>query len=654
MISFNGLSVMFSGQYLFRDISFLINPKDKIGLVGRNGAGKSTLLKILTGLQSYDEGQIVKPNGIRLGYLPQQMTVTDDRTLIEEAGSAFDEINLLAREIALLAHTIETATDTASEEYIDNLGQLAEKNERYHMLDDGSRDQKIEQILQGLGFSRRDFSRPTLEFSGGWRMRIELAKILLRSPDVFLLDEPTNHLDIDSIQWLEDFLKNYHGAVVLISHDRAFLDAVTTRTVEISLGRLYDYRVPYSQYVTLRKERREQQLAAYRNQQRLIEDTRDFIERFRYKNTKAVQVQSRIKMLEKLDIIEVDEEDTSSLRIRFSPAPRSGTVVLDAVNVSKSYGSHEVLKQVDLKLHRGDRVAFVGRNGEGKTTFSRIIAGVLDCEGEIKTGHNVQTGYFAQNQDELLDENKTVLETIDAVAVGDIRTRLRDLLGAFLFSGEDADKKVRVLSGGERSRLAMARLLLEAYNFLILDEPTNHLDMRAKDILKQALLKYDGTLIIVSHDREFLDGLVNKVYEFSNHTIKEHIGGIYDFLNRKKIESLKELEKRRPEKAEAALKEESESKTAFLEKKGYEKELRKLTGQIERTEKQIGELEEKIKAFEVSIANPSQDGGQYHNPDFYRQYETYQKELHDLFQVWENLHTGLEELRNSRNNISIR
>lgn len=648
MISFNGLSVIFGGQYLFRGISFLVNPKDKVGLVGRNGAGKSTLLKILMGQQSFDEGQVVIPQGIRLGYLPQQMIITDNKTLIDEASGAFDEIRNLEKEIEELAHMIESSTDHTSAAYMDAIGQLAEKNERFHMLDDGSRDQRIEQVLAGLGFMRRDFSRPTREFSGGWRMRIELAKILLRSPDVILLDEPTNHLDIDSIQWLEEFLKNYHGAVVLISHDRAFLDAVTNRTVEISLGRLYDYRVPYSQFVTLRKERREQQIAAYRNQQKMIEDTRAFIERFRYKNTKAVQVQSRIKMLEKLDIIEVDEEDNASMRIHFPPAPRAGTIVFEAVNLSKSYGLHEVLNDIHIKLHRGERVAFVGRNGEGKTTLSRIIAGELDYEGEIKPGYNVHIGYFAQNQDELLDGRKTVLDTLDEVATGDIRTKLRDILGAFLFSGEDAGKKVKVLSGGERSRLAMARLLLESYNLLVLDEPTNHLDMRSKDILKQALLKYDGTLVVVSHDREFLDGLVTKVYEFSNHRVKEHLGGIYDFLERKKLASLKELERKQGENQVNAVKEESSNKIAFQEKKELERELRKVSGRIEKTEKRIGEVESLIAECEAIIANPSGSGKKLNDPEFYLKYQQHRNELNELLSTWERLHSELEAIHNKR------
>ena len=648
MISFSGLSVIFGGQYLFCEISFLVNPKDKIGLVGRNGAGKSTLLKIFMGQQSYDEGQVVVPKGIRLGYLPQQMIVTDNKTLIDEASGAFDEIRNLEREIEELTQFIESSSDHTADEYMDNLSQLAEKNERFHMLDDGSRDQRIEQVLLGLGFMRHDFTRPTREFSGGWRMRIELAKILLRSPDVILLDEPTNHLDIDSIQWLEAFLKNYHGAVVLISHDRAFLDAVTSRTVEISLGRLYDYRVPYSQFAILRKERREQQLAAYKNQQKMIEDTREFIERFRYKNTKAVQVQSRIKMLEKLELIEVDEEDNAAMRIQFPPAPRSGTIVFEAVNLSKSYGLHEVLKNINIQLHRNDKVAFVGRNGEGKTTLSRIIAGELDFEGEVKTGYNVHTGYFAQNQDELLDGNKTLMDTLDEVATGDIRTKLRDILGAFLFSGEDANKKVKVLSGGERSRLAMARLLLESFNFLVLDEPTNHLDMRSKDILKQALLKYNGTFVVVSHDREFLDGLVTKVYEFSNHQVREHLGGIYEFLDRKKMASLKELERQHYEKPINVTKEESINKTAFLEKKEFEREVRKISNQIAKIEKRIGEVENHLAGFEAIIANPSGSEKQLNDPEFYLKYQQSQHELNELFSTWERLHNELEAINNSR------
>jgi ATP-binding cassette subfamily F protein 3 len=479
-------------------------------------------------------------------------------------------------------------------------------------------------------------------------MRIELAKILLKSPDAVLLDEPTNHLDIDSIQWLEEFLHEYHGAVILISHDRVFLDKVTERTIEISLGRLYDYRVPYSKYVILRKERREQQTAAYKNQQKLIDDTRDFIERFRYKPTKSVQVQSRIKMLEKLDIIEIDEEDVSSINIKFPPSPRSGTVVLEARGLSISYGLLKVLDHVDLTLHRGEKVAFVGRNGEGKTTLAKVIAGNLPFDGSLKVGHNISIGYFAQNQDELLDGNKTVLGTLDEVATGDIRTKIRDILGAFLFSGGDVDKKVKVLSGGERSRLAMARLLLEPCNLLVLDEPTNHLDMRSKDILKKALLNYDGTLIAVSHDREFLDGLVSKVYEFSQKKIKENLGGIYEFLDRKKMASLAELERKTTARSVAVQPEEPASKQAYIDKKENDRELRKIETQINKVEMMIENLEKEISIFENKIADPSVDPESIKANDFYTSYSRMKTELTQQMSVWEHLHNDLEQIKNKR------
>jgi ATP-binding cassette subfamily F protein 3 len=649
MISVDQLSVAFGGYFLFKEISFLVNSRDKIGLVGRNGAGKTTLLKIFTGMQQADSGRVMVPPGIRLGYLPQQMVITDGKILFDEAGSAFDEIVLLESEIHDLNHQISTRTDYESAEYFDLIEQVSEKTERFHLLEGSNRDQKIEQVLMGLGFMRNDFKRPTREFSGGWRMRIELAKILLKSPDVILLDEPTNHLDIDSIQWLEDFLHNYPGAVVLISHDRVFLDKVTDRTVEISMGNIYDYRVPYSKYVTLRKERREQQAAAYKNQQKLIDDTRDFINRFRYKPTKSVQVQSRIKMLEKLEIIEIDEEDTSSINIKFPPAPRSGAVVLDARDLSVSYGSHKVLDQVDLTIHRGEHVAFVGRNGEGKTTLTKVITGELHAGGSIKPGHNVRIGYFAQNQDELLDGNKTVLETLEEVAVGDIRTRIRDILGAFLFSGEDVDKKVKVLSGGERSRLAMAKLLLEPCNLLILDEPTNHLDMRSKDILKKALLNYDGTLIAVSHDREFLDGLVTKVYEFGNRKIREHIGGIYEFLSRKKLDSLAELERKEIARINRPAKDETTNKQAFAEKKEQDREIRKLESSIGKTEQKIAALETELAEFEHKITDPTLALDSINKPGFYATYENLKNEYALQMEQWEKLHSDLELLKNKRN-----
>jgi ATP-binding cassette, subfamily F, member 3 len=648
MISIDQLSISFGGYFLFREVSFLINSRDKIGLVGRNGAGKTTLLKIFMNMQQPDEGKVVVPPGIRLGYLPQQMVVIDDKTLFDEAGSAFDEILILEAEIKELNHQITTRSDYESSEYSDLIEQLSEKTERFHLLEGSNRDQKIEQVLTGLGFTRNDFKRHTREFSGGWRMRIELAKILLKSPDVVLLDEPTNHLDIDSIQWLEEFLHEYHGAVVLISHDRVFLDRVTNRTVEISMGKLYDYRVPYSKYVILRKERREQQTAAYKNQQKLIDETRDFIERFRYKPTKSVQVQSRIKMLEKLDIIEIDEEDTSSISIRFPPSPRSGSVVLEARDLSVNYGFHKVLDHIDIVIHRGEKVAFVGRNGEGKTTFSKVIIGDLPYEGQLKSGHNVRIGYFAQNQDELLDGNKTVLETLDEVAVGDIRTRIRDILGAFLFGGEDVDKKVKVLSGGERSRLAMARLLLEPSNLLVLDEPTNHLDMRSKDILKQALMGYDGTLIAVSHDREFLDGLVTKVFEFSQKKIRENLGGIYEFLGRKKMASLAELNRKEAYRQTSVIPDESANKQAFMDKKELDREVRKLENHIRKVESGIDELEKEIGVFESKIADPALDPESIKAPGFYTSYDRLRKELGQQMSLWEHLHNDLEHLKNKR------
>jgi len=647
MISVDQVSVSFGGTLLFRGISFLINSKDKVGLVGRNGAGKTTLLKIFMGMQQVDEGKVTVPPGVRLGYLPQQMIIIDDKTLVEEAGSAFDEIVLLEKEIKHLNHLLTVRSDYESQEYTDLIEQLSEKTERYHILEGSNRNQKIEQVLMGLGFSRSDFNRHTREFSGGWRMRIELAKILLKAPDAVLLDEPTNHLDIDSIQWLEEFLHDYHGAVLLISHDRIFLDRVTNRTVEISLGQIFDYRVAYSRYVELRKERRDQQSAAYKNQRKLITDTKDFIERFRYKPTKAVQVQSRIKMLEKLDIIEIDEEDTSSINIKFPPSPRSGNIVLEVKELSVCYGTHKVLNEVDLNILRGEKVAFVGRNGEGKTTLSKIITGELPHTGQLKTGHNVSIGYFAQNQDELLDGNKTVLSTLEEVATGDIRSKIRDILGAFLFSGEDVDKKVKVLSGGERSRLAMAKLLLEPCNLLILDEPTNHLDMRSKDILKKALLAYDGTLIAVSHDREFLDGLVTKVYEFRNKKIKEHLGGIFEFLEKRRIRSLADLQ-RKDLAGDQGFKSDSASKQAFIDKKEYDREVRKLENRIEKTEKEIADLEKQMKQFENRIADPSLDPDGIKSPEFFSKYEDLKSGLSTQMKIWEQLHQDLDQLKIKR------
>jgi ATP-binding cassette subfamily F protein 3 len=544
MVSVNNISVLFGSFILLDEVSFLITRQERIGLTGRNGAGKSTLMKIIAGLQDPTSGSVERPRELTVGYLEQQMTVSDTTTVMEETLTAFAEIKALEQEIADATREIAERTDYESESYHNLCDRLHSAGERHQLLGGNDYTALAGQTLAGLGFSPDEFNRPTRELSGGWRMRVELAKILLRKPDLILLDEPTNHLDIESIMWLEGFLETYPGAVILVSHDRTFLDNVTRRTVEISLGKIYDYRVPYTQYTVLRRERREQQTAAYRNQRKMIDDTEKFIERFRYKPTKAVQVQSKIKQLKKLERIEIEDEDTSAMNIRFSPAPRSGTVVVEVAEASKRYGSHLVLERISLKIERGEKVAFVGRNGEGKTTLARMVLGQVDHEGTVRKGHNVSIGYFAQNQDELLNDELTVFETVDRIARGDIRTRLRDILGAFLFHGDDIDKKVKVLSGGERSRLAIVQLLLEPYNLLLLDEPTNHLDIRSKEILKQALIKFDGTLIVVSHDRDFLDGLVNKVYEFRNRKIRTHLGGIAEFLRSRKIESLRELEMR--------------------------------------------------------------------------------------------------------------
>ena len=534
MISIEGLSVEFGGNPLFDDITYVINKKDRIALVGKNGAGKSTMLKIIAGLQQPTSGTVNIPKDMTIGYLPQQMQISDSRTVMKEAEQAFAHIFELQSRIDRMNRELSNRTDYDSQDYHDLIERVTDANEQLTMIGAANYQAEIEKTLMGLGFVREDFDRPTSEFSGGWRMRIELAKLLLQRPDVLLLDEPTNHLDIESIQWLENFLATRANAVVLVSHDRAFIDAVTTRTIEISLGRIYDYKVNYSKYVQLQAERLEQQQRAFENQQKQIQDTEAFIERFRYKATKAVQVQSRIKQLEKIDRIEVDEVDTSRLNLKFPPAPRSGDFPVIAQGVGKTYGNHVVFANADFTIRRGEKVAFVGKNGEGKSTLVKCIMGEIDYDGTLKIGHNVKIGYFAQNQAQLLDENLTVFDTIDRVAVGDIRTKIRDILGAFMFGGEASDKKVKVLSGGEKTRLAMIRLLLEPVNLLILDEPTNHLDMKTKDILKQAIKDFNGTVIVVSHDREFLDGLVDKVYEFGNKRIKEHLGGIYDFLQRKK------------------------------------------------------------------------------------------------------------------------
>ena len=544
MISVDGLTVEFGGSALFSDVSFVINEKDRIALMGKNGAGKSTLLKILAGVREPSRGKVSAPKDTVIAYLPQHLMTEDGRTVFEETAQAFAHLHEMEAEIAELNKQLETRTDYESDSYMELIERVSTLSEKFYSIEEINYDADIEKTLLGLGFKREDFDRQTSEFSGGWRMRIELAKLLLKKPDVLLLDEPTNHLDIESIQWLEDFLIDNGQAVVVISHDRAFVDHITTRTIEVTMGRIYDYKVNYSQYLQLRKERREQQQKAYDEQQKMIAETREFIERFKGTYSKTLQVQSRVKMLEKLEILEVDEEDTSALRLKFPPSPRSGSYPVTIENVSKAYGDHTVFRNANLMIERGDKIAFVGKNGEGKSTLVKCIMKEIEHEGTLTLGHNVMIGYFAQNQASLLDENLTVFQTIDDVAQGDIRNKIKDLLGAFMFGGENSAKKVKVLSGGERTRLAMIKLLLEPVNLLILDEPTNHLDMKTKDILKQALLDFDGTLIVVSHDRDFLDGLVSKVYEFGNQKVTEHLEGFFEFMQRKKMENLRELERK--------------------------------------------------------------------------------------------------------------
>ena len=634
MVSVQNISVSFGSLDLLTDISFLINRNDRIGLAGKNGAGKSTLLRIIAGLQNPTSGKVDVPKDFTISYLAQQMKISDNTTILKEALKAFPEIISLSSEIDKCNREIKSRQDFKSDEYLKLCDHLANKEERYRMVGGNDYLAKTEKVLTGLGFERNELDNPTSELSGGWRMRVELAKILLDKPDLILLDEPTNHLDIESIQWIESYLENYKGAIIVVSHDSAFLDNITKRTLEISLGKIYDYKVPWSKFTELRKERREQQEAAYRNQQKMIEDTERFIERFRYKATKAVQVQSKIKQLNKVERIEIDEEDMSAINIRFAPAPRSGSVVVEARNISKSFKTVEVLDNVNITIQRGEKIAFVGRNGEGKTTFSRIIVGELDYTGKLKIGYNVRIGYFAQNQDELLNENLTVFQTIDHIATGDIRARLRDMLGAFLFRGDDIDKKVKVLSGGERSRLSLVKLLLEPYNLLLLDEPTNHLDMHSKDILKLALSKYDGTLIVVSHDRDFLDGLVRKVYEFRNHNIKESTGGIYDFLRKKKIENLRELERKEIIQQNIITEDKtiSENKRRYLARKEYERNLRKLTRRVEEIEIEIEDIEKSIVEMDDLLADPGQINSA--NEEFYINYNNLKRSLSEKMGQW--------------------
>lgn len=677
MISLDNLTVSYGGWTLFDNISFLINPKDRIGLVGKNGAGKTTLLRIITGEQQPTSGAVTLNGDCTIGYLPQTMRVADTTTLVEETAKAFGEVLRLEAEIDALTREIAERTDYESAAYEQLLHRLNDAQDHYHILGGETRDADIEKTLLGLGFKRSDFGRATSEFSGGWRMRIELAKLLLRRPSIFLLDEPTNHLDIESIQWLEEYLRGYNGAVLLISHDRAFLDNVTNRTVELSLGKIYDYKVSYSKYVALRAERRAQQLAAYENQQRMIEKTEEFIEKFRYKPTKSNQVQSRIKQLERLERLEVEEEDLATLNIKFPPAPRSGQIVAEIRDAGMSFGEKHVFSGANFTIGKGDRIALVGRNGEGKTTLARMLVGQLTpTEGSVRLGANVNIGYYAQNQDDLMDGEFTVYDTLDRVAVGDIRTRLRDILGAFLFRGEDIDKKVKVLSGGERARLAMARMMLEPRNLLVLDEPTNHMDMRSKDILKNAIMKYDGTVVVVSHDREFLDGMVEKVYEFRDGGVKEYLGGIYYFLEKRKIESLREIERRDPSPKGAAAKgaagndsgagsaagrgaagtkaaaksgpvkssaaEEpakavSAGKASYEQRKEQEKLLRKLRRNVETIEAELADIEKRIAEYDARFAAATA----YDEADYkaYNELKTrYDRQMHE----WEKASYELE------------
>lgn len=650
-IQINNLKVEFSAKCLFDNISYIINRKDKIALVGKNGAGKSTMLKIIAGLQKPTSGNVVVPHDTTIGYLPQHMTINDTSTVIEEVRTAFSHIREMHERYERMNEELASRTDYESESYQELIDAMTTLSDRIAMEESENCEAEMEKTLLGLGFVREDFNRPTSEFSGGWRMRIELAKLLLTHPDVLLLDEPTNHLDIESIQWLENFLMTKANAVVLVSHDRAFIDNVTNRTIEISLGKIYDYSVNYSKYVILRQERLEQQMRAFQNQQKMIKETEDFIERFRYKATKSVQVQSRIKQLAKIDRIEVDEVDTSHLSLKFPPAPRSGDYPVIADNVGKAYGEHQVFDNATFTIKRGEKVAFVGKNGEGKSTLVKCIMGEIPYTGSLKIGHNVKIGYFAQNQAQLLDGDITVFDTIDRVAVGDIRTKIRDILGAFMFGGEASDKKVKVLSGGEKTRLAMIRLLLEPVNLLILDEPTNHLDMKTKDILKEAIKEFDGTVIVVSHDREFLDGLVEKVYEFGGGKVRECLGGIYEFLEKKKIASLAELErtlpKAQPVKAEQTAKsdkaqnahktggqpeatpQDTPRKMSYAEQREHDKLVRKARKKVEEAEAEVGRLEQEVSDIEAIIAagNPP--------ADIYERHADATKQLENAMSLWE-------------------
>lgn len=644
MITINGLSVHFPGGYLFRDISFVVGNRDRIGLVGKNGAGKSTLMKVMAGKQEYESGSVVISAGQTIGYLPQEMVPSSQVSVLEEALTAFDVLNRMEKTLEQLSIKIAESTDYESKEYENLLQTHSELSERIVMMGSNNRQVETEKILLGLGFLHSDFSRKMTEFSSGWQMRVELAKLLLQKPEVLLLDEPTNHLDIESIQWLENFLRSYYGAVILVSHDRTFLDNITTRTIEITAGKIYDYKTNYSEYVKLHAERMEQQQSRLNNQQKQIAQTEKFIERFRYKATKSKQVQSRIKLLEKMDKIEIDDIDTSSIHFRFPPAPHSGKVVLETELLNKNYGEKIVLKEVNILIEKGEKVAFVGKNGEGKSTLSKIIVGETESSGGVcRLGHAVSIGYFAQNQAALLDGEKTVFETIDEVAVGDVRTRIRNILGSFLFDENDIEKKVKVLSGGEKTRLALAKLLLEPVNLLVLDEPTNHLDMLSKDILKMALMQYDGTLIVVSHDRDFLQGLTDTIYEFSHHKVKQFKGDIFDFLQTKKIADLDDLNQKSQQnkiKSEVVV---TQSKQDYLKNKERESGLRKIRNKISSCEQEIETLENKLKQMDDSLASSDFVNKISDMNKFYTEYEGIKKQLSERMNEWEELQINLEE-----------
>ena len=644
MISIQNLSVEFNSTALFSGVNFVINKRDKIALVGKNGAGKSTMLKIIAGLQEPTGGVVAAQKDITIGYLPQQMILTDERSVVEEVRTVFGKLDEMKASLARMNTELAERTDYESESYAELIDRISNLSDLVQMEESENGEAELEKTLLGLGFVRSDFDRNTSEFSGGWRMRMELAKLLLMRPDVLLLDEPTNHLDIESIQWLETFLKQKANVVVLVSHDRAFIDNVTNRTLEISCGKVYDYQVNYSKYVVLHQERIEQQMRAYENQQKQIQQTERFIERFRYKATKSVQVQSRIKQLEKIEEIEVDEVDNSRLNLKFPPAPRSGDYPVICEGVAKKYGDHTVFSNVDLTIKRGEKVAFVGKNGEGKSTLVKCIMNEIPYDGNLKIGHNVKIGYFAQNQASLLDGEITVFDTIDQVAVGDIRTKIRDILGAFMFGGEASDKKVKVLSGGEKTRLAMIRLLLEPVNLLILDEPTNHLDMKTKDVLKQAIADFDGTVIVVSHDRDFLDGLVEKVYEFGGGKVREHLGGIYDFLQHKQMESLRELEKSVPSKTDNDQIQEpavSSGKQSYAEKKEFEKQIRKAERLVKDAEAKVSQLEAELKVVEDKLAAGATDN------DLFERHGEVSKSLDAAMSEWEDATMELENLKNN-------